>query len=277
MLMAAAAAILAIAATGVYWFASREPTPQLIAQLESGDVAERIEAARQLGKLRAAKAVSELVPILEEDEYELRQAARESLANIGPPAVPALVASLDEDRLLASMEANDALAEIGTDAVPELIRLLESEDDPVQLAMASYGLRQVGREGVTALEEALGSDKEVVRLISLDTLRQMGEDAKPALPAVLKALHHDDPAMRCGAASVLGAIGPEDERVVPALTEALKDEDPGVRLTAVDALAGIGPSARSAIVALQLTRERSNDEFREIIDWALSQISGENE
>ena len=63
-----------------------------------------------------------------------------------------------------------------------------------------------------------------------------GEDAEPAVPALIDLLENGDVHDRRLAALTLGEIGPAAEDAIPALLEAVDDEDEGVVEMALAAL-----------------------------------------
>lgn len=71
---------------------------------------------------------------------------------------------------------------------------------------------------------------------ALSLLAQMGPEAAPALPTVIKALSHPDGETRYQAALVLDAIGIAAAPAQPALVAALRDTNLMVRNRAARAL-----------------------------------------
>jgi HEAT repeat protein len=78
------------------------------------------------------------------------------------------------------------------------------------------------------------------------------EDAKAAIPALLKTLKDRDAGVRRAVIAAMEKIDPDPNDYVPALSELLKKErDLTVRLEAVKALGKIGPPAKSAVPTLK--------------------------
>ena len=135
---------------------------------------------------------------------------------------------------------------------------------------------------VTGLTDALRDPSPGVRDAAAMALREMGPDAKPAIPAlaqmlrdpdgylritaahtldklgadaaasVVPLLRDCDPRVRALAAETLRAIGPDAKAAVPMLTESLRDPCPSVRDAAALALQEMGPEAKYAIPALAI-------------------------
>ncbi len=80
----------------------------------------------------------------------------------------------------------------------------------------------------------------VIRQRAVDALRQLGPEAKSAVPALTAALRDSSCGVRRRAAEALGAVGAEARSSVPALTEALRDRIHTVRDAARAALEKIG-------------------------------------
>jgi HEAT repeat protein len=139
-------------------------------------------------------------------------------------------------------------------AAGELTTQLSSADAATR-ARAACGLREIGSEAVTALNELvamLGDDAPVQHSVcgrrwrhGPEWLTTPGEQAaralakigNPSMDPLLRTLKHTAAAARRNAAWALGAIG--DKSAVPALIETLKDEDAKVRAQAAWALGAI--------------------------------------
>jgi HEAT repeat protein len=109
----------------------------------------------------------------------------------------------------------------------------------------------ISKEVVPTLITAFRSDD--IRLIAVDALRQIGEDAMPALTS---ALQDKDDYVRAFTAYALGAIGKD---AIPALTSALQDKVKDVRTAAVNSLGRIG---KDAIPALTSTLQNNDKDMR---------------
>ncbi len=83
----------------------------------------------------------------------------------------------------------------------------------------------------------LRESDEVIRCNALFSLKELGEEAKPALPAVKRFLHDkSDPYIQIVAAGAIGAIDRSDPEAVPVLIAALDDPRPGNRAWACEFL-----------------------------------------
>jgi hypothetical protein len=84
----------------------------------------------------------------------------------------------------------------------------------------------------------------VVRVGAANVLGTLGNDAKPAIPVLIRTLQEDENGgVRCGAVFALLKIGAGDEQVTEAVVAALKDKDPNVRFVTGQILKQIDPEA----------------------------------
>ena len=96
----------------------------------------------------------------------------------------------------------------------------------------------------TIVSTALDKMLEIQKARYTTSDKSMGEDAEPALPALIELLNADSVHDRKLAALTLGEIGPAAEEAVPALLEAADDENEGVSEMAIWALEKIDLTER---------------------------------
>src|SRR5262249_267462 len=97
----------------------------------------------------------------------------------------------------------------------------------------------------TALMKQLQEKDELVRLKAAKPTGKVGDDAKPALPALKEALLDDDEDVRSVAKQAIRKIeaaiqGAAKQPTVAELIKDLKNKDASVRLKAMEALAAMG-------------------------------------
>ncbi|MFZ2384730.1 MAG: HEAT repeat domain-containing protein [Candidatus Omnitrophota bacterium] len=145
----------------------------LIGILENGESGYKVKlyAAEALGKLKDARAIEpltrlmetgsnanvetaanalvsigkdstlSLIGLLNNDDYQVKEAAVESLGKIGDPrAIESLIACFSEGNSTLAWAAKDALAGIGQSAVGPLTALLQDDDTTVQ----QFAIRALG-------------------------------------------------------------------------------------------------------------------------------------
>src|SRR5262245_36996614 len=81
------------------------------------------------------------------------------------------------------------------------------------------------RKDVQALIQELQSRDKQARIEAIKEVRDLGVEAKAAVPALALLLKEQDGELRENAAEALGKIGVEAREAGPALTESLKDSD----------------------------------------------------
>ena len=130
-------------------------------------------------------------------------AAASTLGNLGPgarEAAPLLVEALKKDEY--HQVPARILQRLGDAAVPALIE----------------GIKDIDNEQASAV------------------LGQLGQQAAPAVPDLVRLLADEHPQVRRRAVQVLGKIAPRVDEAIPALKGAMENTDPAVRREAEGAL-----------------------------------------
>lgn len=201
--------------------------------------AQRLEAVLALEKVRGPEVVDALLPVLKDEDGDVRNAVVKVLAgNDDPGAVDALVATLKKKDSAIRAGACQALG-LGKRASARAdLEKLVKEKDWIARARASEALGRIGDAG--------------------------------AVPSLLPALKDPEVEVRIAAADALGALG--DESAGPALIAALTEKEWRLRASAIAALARV--RTRDAIEPL--VKIVSGDEGRLIDDAArtLKALSG---
>jgi hypothetical protein len=170
---------------------------------------------------------------------------------------------------------------------------MERMADPTTASHASSVLREMGPEALPALLDALRTrptvfseffynaavklklaaprsyDAANIRATAAYLLGQMGKDAAPAAPDLVRALADEDAAVRVRVIRAIGQIG---EPAVTDLTEALSHRETVVRFGAAKALGAIGRPAKSAAPALTVCLNDSQANVRAAAGEALAAI-----
>src|SRR5262249_44036943 len=133
---------------------------------------------------------------LESTNYEVVQAARQALADLGPDAAP---------------------------AIPRLVQLLTNAQTCNSAAVA---LVNIGSNSLPALLDALTNENKYARLEVAGAIGQIGDAGEEAIPGLLECIKSDtDPGVRGNAIASLQTIGKRPEVAVPALLAAVADPD----------------------------------------------------
>ena len=116
-----------------------------------------------------------------------------------------------------------------SNAIPFLIKALNRQATPFGKAYV-----RLWRSIPASIQHHLPSpvDTAANRLEAACLLGEMGEVAKPAIPALIRALSNPDTRLRSHAASSLAQLGQADKLVMTTLVAALKDGDAGIRFQA---------------------------------------------
>ncbi|MCS7078613.1 MAG: HEAT repeat domain-containing protein [Chloracidobacterium sp.] len=199
-------------------------TPErLLHDLDSPNVARRIESLRLLGRLGDAAHVPQIAARLRKGEpLAVRLAAAAALGRLGrPEATAALTAALNASEAALRMRVVAALGEIGGEqAVAVLLPLLRDRD-----------------------AELVG-----------ETIRALTKTKPPAaVMPLLAALHHPDWRVRAAAARSFSEW--RDPQTPPALVGALNDASALVRFYARQALLQQGAAPHGELLAMLDRRE----------------------
>ena len=145
----------------------------------------------------------------------------------------------------------------------------DDDEDDIVRAKAIEALGVLSDEESQGLIETLyGEDRLWLRVGAVDA---MGRSANESwLPIVIEEMHNQAPEMRQAAAFAAGEIA--NEGAIEALADvATQDPDRQVQLAAIHALGEIG--GRVARVALQGVLYQGDDELREAIEEAMSEVA----
>jgi hypothetical protein len=136
--------------------------------------------------------------------------------------------------------------------VSEWIARLKDKDDKVR-HKAAFSLRQLGPEAKAAVPALIDSlkDKNVsVREESAFALQQIGSPAKPAIPALIDALKDEDYWVRYWSLRALADFGGDARAAVPALAQILKGPDAELKVQAARGLWRMGENRKEVLAAL---------------------------
>jgi HEAT repeat protein len=161
--------------------------------------------------------------------------------------------ALQDPELLVRQEAILVLTDIGPpakEAATELTKLLKDSHQPVRFKAAAALVkidRQQAKAAVPVLCEGLKLGSAQERIQTMQTIGQLGADAKDATLPLLEMLSDPDAALRGVATAWISQIG---EGAVAPLKEALTNSDTSLRRNAAEALGHLGPRAKDAVPAL---------------------------
>jgi HEAT repeat protein len=203
-----------------------------VAQLTSGDVDQRIQAAATLSRSADWRAVDALIAASESGDIDVRRAAVLALGILGDQrAVPHLVAQFPGAVATLRYDLLAALARLGDESALPSVLLLLDHDDPATRQLAVRAAAWIAADDVVeAITPSAADPAEQVRTEVLLVLDNQMRGAARA--SVLAQMLADDPSpfLRAEAARVLVTVG--GETAEQSLALALEDRDSLVRLAA---------------------------------------------
>ncbi len=173
----------------------------------------------------------------------------------------------------ATVDASIAyLKEHYPEAKSRMLAALDCEKGRFSDALA-YTFSKIGKSVIPDLVGAIPHSTQRQKVNLIDALRQLGANAKSAVPALLTQLHSKDIDIRLAVLEAFGTI--LEPTSVPAIVDCLKDKDRRIRGAAVDALLHLGAEAHPAGPALiQFVKSEIKKEPEIVREaaWCLGQI-----
>ena len=177
--------------------------------------------------LTSAFDLRSLVEDLRSKDVDNRRSAANELADLGAeakPAVPALIRAMKDADPFVRRFAARALGAIGPakGSVGALATALNDKDARVVDA-AARALGGMGKYGVKPLASIVSNKKldGTTRRRAITSIKNIGADAREAVPALIEALKDRD--MRTSAVQALGAIGPGAKPALEVLKTMMED------------------------------------------------------
>jgi HEAT repeat protein len=218
------------------------------------------------------------------------------------------VRDLGSPNVLVREEALEVLAQMGPaarEAADDVRPLLKDTHDTVRLraAVALWKIEGQAEPVLPALQAGLRDRNLNSRLLAIDTLLQMGPQAKLPVPALVellaepagpvavyarqtltrlapralpelgKALGHENPTVRRDLLVILAKAGPDAKETAPAIRERLRDTEPTVRLAAAQALWAVAREAEPSFPVLLELLQGPNTTLRLQVLQALAPLA----
>ena len=165
-------------------------------------------------------------------------------------AVPVLTDALADDKLaMRAIRGAFAIGPAAKGAIPAIGKAVRKLDDDEN----SIGwLNQLGPDAVPLLCELLDEKSSSRKISAIESIKNVGSDAKSAVPQLAKLVKHNDEKVRLASAQALWALGKHPD-AVPALVALLEDGKTfDVIHAAIVTLGEIGPEAKAALPALRV-------------------------
>jgi len=235
-------------AVSAFWHYGRAAVPPLVDALQDEDpeVRQKVAESSILTHYVGRAAVPALIELLNDEDARLRRWGATPPIHGAKGQTPALFCVLRQSQTStkSTLRGNRKLAAALNAALrdeDEVIRFYAAS------ALDPYGLRRERGEveegsGGKPLSFWIKHLKHKDPNVRLWAAYHVGSKDKAAVPVLIELLKHKDPAIREWAASTLRQIGPDAKEAVPALVQALADKQQGVgvRRAAIWALARIG-------------------------------------
>lgn len=235
--------------------------PALFDAAQGGPKPVRIAAMRAITEMGDASAVPVLVPLLDDDDRQIAQSAREDLAAFpgreADDAVMAMFESNDTDRQLMAFELLGRRRMTGS--VPALLKVARGGDAKVRPAATKMVGELGGPEHVPALLDLLknvdrSQDRSAVEQ-ALAAVCTRADDSQSQADRLIRELDGAAPVQKAVLIRVLGAIG--GPKALEAVRTAAGSSNTEVRSAAVRALS-TWKTADAALPLLTLAKE-TND------------------
>ena len=222
--------------------------PGLAALMNNKEVEVRRRAAEIISTLPDVppNAVTSLARALDDEDEVIRVAAAQGIATAGPKG--------------ASKEAAGNLAAAVKKGFPAEFDPKTARPDDPQYSYFTALARQ-GKLAVAPTTELLKHKNQLVRYFALQTLGEIGVDAKEASKAIRESL--TDPDIALEAAVTLYRVGEEDLDDAIRLVElGFSSPQPEVLRTAIEAVARMGPAGKKLVPVVTKQLASSSAEAR---------------
>jgi HEAT repeat protein len=203
-----------------------DPLPALVKGLQSHTPANRLQAAKDLGRLGwlAREALPALVKALEDCEPKVREAVAHAVGQMGPDGLPALSEMLSHKDKYVRRNAAWAMGKLGPLARPALTSLCAAlkDSDPRTASGTAQALGNMGSDAADAipsLAEAMRGTNIVLCRLAAKALSQIGP---PAVATLIAHLQHSDPFVRGESALAIGWMGAVARSAVPFLAQVVR-------------------------------------------------------
>jgi HEAT repeat protein len=164
-------------------------------------------------------------------------------------------------------------------AVDGLLPIISNPQAPVSKRLiAIERLQTLGQDAETAiptLTKILADRNPNIRLASIRALAQIGNPAKRALPQLIPLLKDEHEEIQIATAQLIEQLGWDARKAIPTLVEALEYERPSVQLAAIKALTPMGGAAREAIAPLINLLKVENPDIQTAVIIALGSMGKE--
>lgn len=204
----------------------------------------------------ASEAVKTMCACLKSDiSPHVRRSIAQAMGNLPGPSdevIAALSNAMDDNYKQVRTTASSALARFGSrskGAMPLLFKMFEEEKDWPARQQTLNAMVQIDKKNPKVLAAIiLALDEQHLASTAMIYLQQLGGDAAPAVPRLIKILEADSNIhLRAQSATTLGAIGPAAQKALPALNKYASTDDANLRNSIDNAIRRIGVTRQQDI------------------------------
>ncbi len=278
---------LALQSLGMLGVAGKSAAPQVVAKLAQPGKLDLRELCLTLAFLQPDPQVAgpALQKIAQDAKSPARPAALYALGRIGDRSAERLITNTIEDAdpnvqiaaAWALLQLDPKNADYVKVALPKVAQALERPDPRVRREAAGT-LRQLGAAAASAapklVERLRTEDDASVRLACILAVAEMGEGARPAVPAIAALLSDPAPVARRGALYSLGRLGAVATAALPQVKAAALNGHSAEQTIAIWAALRISQNQAELERMLPILLQRIPQESPEIV-VELLQLLGE--
>lgn len=224
------------------------------------DVSVRSAAADALSNFmreEKASAADEAVKVMcyclkSDISPHVRRSVAQAMGNLPGPSdevLTALVEAMDDNYKQVRTTASSSLSRFGARAkaaLPQILAMFKEEKEWSSRQQTLNAMVQIDRKNpkvVEALIDAL--DDPNLQNYSLSYLHQLGADAAPAVPRLIKILEPENNMnIRLQSINLLGSIGPKAHAALPSLNKLSESADGALKSSADNAIRRINVDAQ---------------------------------
>lgn len=171
----------------------------------------------------------------------VRRAVAHAMGNLPGPSdlvIAALIEAMNDNYKQVRSAAGSSISRFGTrakQALPHLLKLYNDEKDWGSRQQTLSALIQIDRKNPKVVDAVVNAlDDPQLMHTALSYLQQLGVDAAPAVPRLIKILEPENNInVRVQSANTLGAIGPKAQSALPTLTKLSETADGSLK-TSID-------------------------------------------
>ncbi len=227
------------------------------------DVSVRSAAADSLANFmreekaaQAEEAVKVMCYCLKNDiSPHVRRAVAHAMGNLPSPSelvMAALIEAMNDNYKQVRNAASSSISRFGIRAkaaVPHLLKMYDDEKEWGSRQQILSSLVQIDRKNPKVVEAVVSAlDDPQLMHSALSYLQQLGVDAAPAVPRLIKILEPENNInVRVQSANTLGAIGPKAQSALPTLTKLSETADGNLKTSVDSAIRRISVNGQTPI------------------------------